>query len=159
MGATYGGRHRLSGPGASASKRMFVGGKPHFEGEVVIKSAVGRSRTPGSARIAKPDTILVCYRRLIVSKFDGSEHRQYPGRPRSRPELDTLVVRMARENSGWGTTASLSRRPTWKLYVGSDGRQHSSPSPHCSLFEAKPDHFVQGFYRYAHEGTYRRRFL
>jgi hypothetical protein len=52
--------------------------------------------------VAKPDTILAWYRRLIASKFDGSKHRSYPGRRRIRPEIETLIVQMARENSGWG---------------------------------------------------------
>jgi hypothetical protein len=34
------------------------------------------------ARVAKPDTILAWYRRLIAKKFDSSKHRSYPGRPR-----------------------------------------------------------------------------
>ena len=33
------------------------------------------------AVVAKPDTILGWYRRLIARKFDGSKHRAYPGRP------------------------------------------------------------------------------
>jgi hypothetical protein len=33
-------------------------------------------------QVAKPDTILAWYRRLIAQKFDGSRHRGYPGRPR-----------------------------------------------------------------------------
>jgi hypothetical protein len=37
------------------------------------------------ARVAKPATILAWYRRLIASKFDGSKHRRYPGRPRIGP--------------------------------------------------------------------------
>ena len=47
-------------------------------------------------------TILAWYRRLIAQKFDGSKRRSYPGRPRVAPELEALIVRMARENSGWG---------------------------------------------------------
>ena len=54
------------------------------------------------ACIAKPDTILAWYRRLIARKFDGSRQRQYPGRPTIQPELEALVARMARENSGRG---------------------------------------------------------
>ncbi|HEY6344926.1 MAG TPA: hypothetical protein VIY49_25805, partial [Bryobacteraceae bacterium] len=34
--------------------------------------------------------------------FDGSKHRRYPGRPSIEPKLEELIVRMARENSGWG---------------------------------------------------------
>src|SRR5215472_14004424 len=54
------------------------------------------------ARIAKPDTILAWYRKLGAEKFDGCKQRRSPGRPRIRPEIEELVVRLARENSGWG---------------------------------------------------------
>jgi len=52
--------------------------------------------------IAKPDTILSWYRRLIARKFDGSENRAYPGRPAVSPEIERLVIQMATENPGWG---------------------------------------------------------
>jgi len=54
------------------------------------------------ASVALPATILAWYRRLIAQKFDGSERRSYPGRPPIRPAMEALIVRMARENSGWG---------------------------------------------------------
>src|ERR1700691_2299929 len=54
------------------------------------------------ASVAKPDTILAWYRKLIAQKFDGSKNRPYPGRPRLDEKLEALIVRMARENSGWG---------------------------------------------------------
>ncbi len=52
--------------------------------------------------MAKPETIVGWYRKLIARKFDGSKHRAYPGRPAIRREIIELVVRMARENSSWG---------------------------------------------------------
>ena len=54
------------------------------------------------AGVAQPDTILAWYRRLIARKFDGSKRRSYPGRPPIAGETEALIVRMARENSGWG---------------------------------------------------------
>ena len=54
------------------------------------------------AGIAKPDTILAWYRQLMAAKFDGCKQRRPPGRPRTSPEIEDLVVRLARENSGWG---------------------------------------------------------
>ena len=42
------------------------------------------------------------YLRLIARKFDGSKLRTSPGRPGIAPELEALIVRFARENSGWG---------------------------------------------------------
>src|ERR1700719_1136859 len=67
-----------------------------------IGKRLGRKALRGVACVAKPDTILAWYRRLIAKKFDGSKHRQYPGRPRVAAEVEALVVRMARENADWG---------------------------------------------------------
>ena len=67
-----------------------------------IGKRVGRKALREIACVAKPDTILAWYRKLIAQKFDGSRYRQYPGRPRLDEKLEALIVRMARENSGWG---------------------------------------------------------
>ena len=67
-----------------------------------IGHRLGRKALADVANTAKPDTILGWYRRLIARKFDGSKARRYPGRPRIAPELEDLVVRMAKENIDWG---------------------------------------------------------
>src|SRR5215218_3465357 len=67
-----------------------------------IGKRLGRRALAQVACVAKPDTILAWYRRLIAAKFDGSKHPSYPGRPRISPEVEALAVRFARENSGWG---------------------------------------------------------
>jgi putative transposase len=67
-----------------------------------IGKRVGRRALEQVASVAKPETILAWYRKLIARKFDGSKHRNYPGRPAVCRELAELIVRMARENSGWG---------------------------------------------------------
>ena len=67
-----------------------------------IGKRMGRKALRDVACVARPDTILGWYRRLVAQKFDGSKQRQYPGRPPVTSEVETLVVRMARENSGWG---------------------------------------------------------
>jgi putative transposase len=54
------------------------------------------------ASIITPDTILAWHRKLIAQKFDGSQKRQVPGRPRIDKELEALVVRMAQANRSWG---------------------------------------------------------
>lgn len=54
------------------------------------------------ARVAKPDTILAWYRKLIAQKFDGSKYRRYPRRPSISREVTELVLRLARENTAWG---------------------------------------------------------
>jgi putative transposase len=67
-----------------------------------IGKRLGRKALREVACVAKPDTILAWYRRLVARKFDGSKQRQYPGRPTVPREMEALVVRMARENTGWG---------------------------------------------------------
>ena len=63
---------------------------------------LGRKGLNQIASVAKPETILAWYRRLIAQKFDGSKHRNYPGRPSISRELTELVLQMARENRRWG---------------------------------------------------------
>jgi putative transposase len=67
-----------------------------------IGRRLGRKALQQIACIAKPDTILAWYRKLIAQKFDGSKRRRGPGRPRISPEIENCVLRLARENSGWG---------------------------------------------------------
>ena len=54
------------------------------------------------ANVARPDTILAWYRKLVARKFDGSKARRIPGRPRIKREVEQLIVRMAKENRDWG---------------------------------------------------------
>jgi len=54
------------------------------------------------AGVAKPDTILAWFGKLIAKKFDGSKQRGARGRPRVGQELEDLVVKLARSNAGWG---------------------------------------------------------
>jgi len=51
--------------------------------------------------VVTPGTLLAWRRRLIARKYDGSKQRG-PGRPRTRDEIQGLVVRMATENRDWG---------------------------------------------------------
>ena len=44
-----------------------------------IGKRLGRKLLSDVACVAKPETILGWYRRLIARKFDGSKHRSYPG--------------------------------------------------------------------------------
>ena len=67
-----------------------------------IAHRLGRKALEELAAVAKPDTLLAWYRELIANKFDGSKLRKSWGRPRVDEETERLVVRMAKENPGWG---------------------------------------------------------
>ena len=66
-----------------------------------IGHRLGRKVLADIATIARPDTILGWYRKLVARKFDGSARRG-PGRPRIKREVEELIIRMARENRDWG---------------------------------------------------------
>ncbi|MGB7845184.1 MAG: helix-turn-helix domain-containing protein [Candidatus Acidiferrum sp.] len=67
-----------------------------------IAQRLGRKALEELAAVAKPDTLLAWYRKLIANKFDGSRIRQRVGRPRIDEEAERLVLQMAKENPSWG---------------------------------------------------------
>ena len=68
----------------------------------VLGRRLGRRGLEPLTTVAKPETILAWFRKLVAQKFDGSQRRLYPGRPPIGRKITELIVRMARENSGWG---------------------------------------------------------
>jgi len=67
-----------------------------------IGHRLGRKVLGEVATVARPDTILAWYRKLVARKFDGSKARRTPGRPRVDRALEQLIVHMAKENPDWG---------------------------------------------------------
>jgi hypothetical protein len=67
-----------------------------------IGHRLGRKVLGEVATVARPDTILAWYRKLVARKFDGSKVRRLPGRPRVDQALEQLIVRRAKENLDWG---------------------------------------------------------
>ncbi len=65
--------------------------------------ALGRKILSEYASLVTPDTILRWYRKLIARKWDYSQKRRGPGRPRVIDEIRTLALRMAFETR-WGYT-------------------------------------------------------
>jgi putative transposase len=64
----------------------------------------GRKMLKQLATIVTPDTILRWHRELVAAKWDYSGRRTKIGRPAISAEITELVLRMARENPGWGYT-------------------------------------------------------
>jgi len=100
-----------------------------------IGKRLGRNCLADVSCVAKPETILTWYRRLIARKFDGSKRRAYPGRPRVDAAVEALIVRMAQENSGWaydrmvGALANLGHQVSDQT-VGNILKRHGiAPAP------------------------------
>ena len=75
---------------------------------------LGRKALAQVACVAKPDTILAWYRKLIAQKFDGSKHRRDPGRPPIEPKLEALIVQW-RGRIPAGATTGLW--PLWRIWA------------------------------------------
>ena len=69
-----------------------------------IAERLGRKALRDITCVAKPDTILGWYRRLVARKFDGSRQRSYPGRYTERRALHFSIC-------GWPKAADC-RRPS-----------------------------------------------
>jgi putative transposase len=117
FGAHPGLRHRDGGPRVAGAKR--ISGcrnrilKAQLKGRLKLSDAeratlgeighrVGRKVLAEVATVARPDTILAWYRKLVACKFDGSQVRHGPGRPWIKREVEQLIVRTAGENRDWG---------------------------------------------------------
>jgi transposase InsO family protein len=64
-------------------------------------TTLGRRLLREVATIVTPETLLAWHRKLIAQKYDGSRNRG-PGRPRTRDNIERLIVRLATENRDWG---------------------------------------------------------
>src|SRR5579864_2337162 len=58
---------------------------------------LGRKLPAEVATIVTPETLLAWHRKLIAQKYDGSGKRK-PGRPATPRTIESLVVRLAKEN-------------------------------------------------------------
>jgi transposase len=82
----------------------------------------GKVLTPeareGCCQIVRPNTILAWFRQLVAKKYDSSKQRKKPGRPRKSDEIRELVVKLARENLGWGYTKIRDALRGLKIEIG-----------------------------------------
>jgi len=82
-----------------------------------IGKRLGRKALEQIACVAKPETILNSYRKLVAVKFDGSKFRRYPGRPRISKEVVSIILRFARENPTWGYDRIAGALANLNFYV------------------------------------------
>jgi putative transposase len=78
-------------------------GRPRFEpSDRLLLAALSRvaPRRSWSVFPVRPETLLRWHRRLVARRW-AYPHRR-PGRPRMKREVPELIVRLARENTGWG---------------------------------------------------------
>ena len=65
---------------------------------LAVKAVALGKRMIEVVTIVHPATILAWHRRLVAMKFDSSNVPRNPGRPRTDVDIETLVMKFAREN-------------------------------------------------------------
>ena len=82
----------------------------------------GKALTPeereNCCQIVRPGTILTWFRQLAAKKYDSSTQRKKPGRPRKLNRIRELVIRLARENVGWGYTKIRDALRGFQIEIG-----------------------------------------
>lgn len=97
---------------------------------------LSRDALEDACLIIRPSSLLRWYRTLVAAKFDGSNNRGNPGRPRIRPENEALILRIASQNPRWGakriqgalTQLHISLCPQTILNVLKRNGIHPSPT-------------------------------
>jgi hypothetical protein len=96
-----------------------------------IGKKLGKQALAEIATIVKPDTILAWHRQLVAQKFDGSQQRQSPG----RPKIDRL-----RDNS---THERHRLCPASSAMPGSPPLIRTSLARHAALKPLAPSGFLR----------------
>ena len=69
---------------------------------VLLLDIIPRSRRAGLRLFVTPETVLRWRRDIVRRRWVRKSQHKHPGRPRTRRTIRALVLRMARNNSGWG---------------------------------------------------------
>jgi putative transposase len=103
--------------------------RPRFEpADRAVLAAISRAlpRARWSCFLVRPQTLLRWHRRLVAGAWTYL-HRG-TGRPPLEQELQQLIVRLARENPRWGTSASRANSSTW-----ASGSRPPRSAPRCAV--------------------------
>ena len=85
----------------TGKKRIFLNDNQKIRLARLAKK-LGRKVLEDASCAFSPDTILKWHRMLIAKKYNGSGNRK-PCRNRITPELEDLIIMLARKNKTWGS--------------------------------------------------------
>ena len=80
----------------------------------ILLGVIPNARRHGLRLLVTPHTILRWHRDIIRRHWAAKSIRGKTGRPATRRNIKTLVLRLARENPEWDTAASMANWPAWE---------------------------------------------
>ena len=85
-----------------------------------LLSVIPKARRHGLRLLVTPDTILRWHRDIIRRRWPARSIRGKTGRPAIRRDIKALILRLARENPGWGYRSYAERRimPSSRAEIG-----------------------------------------
>ena len=78
-----------------------------------LLSLIPKARRHGLRLLVTPDTFLRWHREFVRRRGAARSIRGKTGRPATRRNIRALVLRLTRENSGWGYRGSTANWPGW----------------------------------------------
>ena len=79
-----------------------------------LLSVIPKARRHGLRLLVTPDTIVRWHRDIVRRRWAARSMRGKTGRPATRRNVRALVLRLARENPGWGYRGSTVSWPAWE---------------------------------------------
>jgi putative transposase len=79
-----------------------------------LLGVIPKARRHGLRLLVTPETILRWHRDIIGRRWAARSTHGKTGRPATRRNIRALVLRLARENPGWGTAGSTASWPAWE---------------------------------------------
>jgi putative transposase len=79
-----------------------------------LPGVIPKARRQGLRLLVTPDTIVRWHRGIVRRRWAARSMRGTSGRPATRRNISALVLRLARENPGWGTAGSTASWPAWE---------------------------------------------
>ena len=80
----------------------------------ILLGVIPGARRQGLRLLVTPDTMLRWHRDIVRRRWAARSMRGKTGRPATRKNIKTLVLRLARENPDGGTAGSTVNWPAWE---------------------------------------------
>jgi transposase len=105
----------------------------------ILLGVIPKARRHGLRLLVTPDTILRWHRDIVRRRWAARSTRGKSGRPATRRNIKTLVLRLARENPGWGYRRIHGELAGLGVKIAASTVWEILKKPESTLRQADPD--------------------